>query len=58
MPSDNDASIVVYPALKAATEDNKIKIKIDCDETQVKVLGVENNQEVQRADIINRRYGS
>lgn len=48
MPSDNDASIVVYPALKAATEDNKIKIKIDCDETQVKVLGVENNQEVQK----------
>lgn len=48
MPSDNDASIVVYPALKAATEDNKIKIKIDCDETQVKVLGVENNQEVKK----------
>ena len=48
MPSDNDASIVVYPALKTATEDNKIKIKIDCDETQVKVLGVENNQEVQK----------
>ena len=50
MPSDNDASIVVYPALKAATEDNKIKIKIDCDETQVKVLGVENNQEVQKTN--------
>lgn len=48
MPSDNDASIVVYPALKAATEDNKIKIKIDCDESQVKVLGVNNNQEVQK----------
>lgn len=50
MPSDNDASIVIYPALKAATEDNKIKIKIDCDETQVKVLGVENNQEVQKTN--------
>lgn len=50
MPSDNDASIVVYPALKAATEDNKIKIKIDCDETQVKVLGVENNQEVKKTN--------
>lgn len=50
MPSDNDASIVVYPALKAATEDNKIKIKIDCDETQVKVLGVDNNQEVQKTN--------
>lgn len=48
MPSDNDASIVVYPALKTASETNKIKINIDCDESQVKVLGVENNQEVQK----------
>lgn len=48
MPSDNDASIVIYPALKTASETNKIKINIDCDESQVKVLGVENNQEVQK----------
>lgn len=48
MPSDNDASIVIYPALKTASENNKIKINIDCDESQVKVLGVENNQEVQK----------
>lgn len=48
MPSDNDASIVIYPALKNASETNKIKINIDCDESQVKVLGVENNQEVQK----------
>lgn len=48
MPSDNDASIVIYPALKNASESNKIKIKIDCDESQVKVLGVNNNQEVQK----------
>ena len=48
MPFDNDASIVVYPALKTASETNKIKINIDCDESQVKVLGVENKQEVQK----------
>lgn len=48
MPSDNDASIIIYPALKTASETNKIKINIDCDESQVKVLGVENNQEVQK----------
>ncbi len=48
MPSDNDTSIVIYPALKNASETNKIKINIDCDESQVKVLGVENNQEVQK----------